>query len=93
MKNIIIGFLSGLSLFLILGATENPRIIDTPPEELIRQLVGIEDKNLIGKYQGFTYKGVYMMNTETGEVYELEPKDKVWIKISPENNWIINPGK
>ncbi|MAV64248.1 MAG: hypothetical protein CMG00_03545 [Candidatus Marinimicrobia bacterium] len=93
MKNIIIGFMTCLSLFIIIGATETPRIIDTPPEELIRQLVGI-DKSSIGKYQGFTdsnnspNKGIYMINTENAHVYKLNFEEKKWQKFTSDKAWI-----
>ena len=38
MKNIVIGFLMGLCTFLMIGAIETPTILNTPPEQLIKQL-------------------------------------------------------
>ena len=48
MKNVIIVLLMGLSLFILIGAIETPSILETQPEVLIRQFMGLE-KTKTGK--------------------------------------------
>ena len=73
MKNILIGFLMATCMLLMIGATEKPSILETPPEELIKQLIGINDSK-IGRYQGFG-DGIsalrYMLDTSTGKLYYI----------------------
>ena len=59
MKNILIGFLIGVCFFLLLGAIETPSILETPPEEIIRQLIGLE-KTKTGMY--FSYDDTKLKN-------------------------------
>ena len=90
MKNILIGFLMATCMFLMIGATEKPSILETPPEELIKQLMGINNSK-IGRYQGFADKDYkYMIDTQTGELYEgtFEKGEITWKRNSPETNWI-----
>ena len=91
MKNILIGFLMATCMFLMIGATEKPSILETPPEELIKQLMGINNSK-IGRYQGFSSTNVrYMIDTRTGELYSLETLGKnksKWVRKSAETDWI-----
>ena len=81
MKNTIIGFLIGVCLFLIIGATtECPKILDTPPEELIMRLVGINDSKL-GKYQS-ACRWDFIVDTTNGQIYEWKIAKKTWITLT-----------
>ena len=104
MKNILIGFLMATCMLLMIGATEKPSILETPPEELIKQLIGINDSK-IGRYQGFGDGLTYMIDTSTGKLYYIKGgvrdnlvKDKnnknilrgvgVWKELTSEADWI-----
>ena len=88
MKNILIGFLMATCMFLMIGATEKPSILETPPEELIKQLIGINNSK-VGKYQiGVNDSEVAMVNTETGVLYLWDNLAYQWNRLSPKAGWI-----
>jgi len=88
MKNILIGFLLATCMFLLIGATEKPSILKTPPEELIKQLIGINNSKP-GKYQiSINTSEVVMVNTETGVLYSWEKEERQWNRLSPKADWI-----
>ena len=91
MKNTIIGFLMAVSLFLLIGAIETPSILETPPEQLIRQLIGLENSKA-GKFQGFSVENEkYLLNTQNGVLYKyLDDKNPVWERVSADKDWILD---
>ena len=89
MKDKAIGFLIGVCMFLLIGTIETPTILETPPEQVIRQLIGL-DNSKASKFQGFAVKSEkYLLNTQNGVLYKcLNDKDSVWERISSSDNWI-----
>ena len=90
MKDRMIGFLMGVCVFLLIGAIETPAILETPPEQVIRQLIRLEDFKG-GKFQGFSggsSDALYLINTETGELYKKGLLKKTWERVSPTEDWI-----
>ena len=91
MKNIIIVFLIGVSSFLLIGARETPSILETPPEELLKHLIGIQEDSSIGKYQAYFDGNDHMMlDTETGVLYYYKKgiDNKNWVRWSRSTDWI-----
>ena len=91
MKNIIIGFLIGVSTLLLIGARETSKILETPPEEMLKHLIGIREDSNIGKYQAYFDKNDHMMiDTETGILYYYKKGlgNKHWVRWSRTTNWI-----
>ena len=83
MKNIIIGFLIAVCLFMLIGATnQTPKILDTPPEELIKQLVGINDTKL-GRYQS-AGRWDFIVDTTNGQIYEWKIAKQKWVTLTKE---------
>ena len=90
MKDRMIGFLMGVCAFFLIGTIETPAILETPPEQVIRQLIGLEDFKG-GKFQGFSggsSDALYLINTETGELYKKGLHKKTWERVSPAEDWI-----
>ena len=89
MKDRAIGFLIGVCMFLLVGAIETPTILETPPEQVIRQLIGL-DNSKPSKFQGFAVKSEkYLLNTQNGVLYKyLNDKNPVWERVSSADNWI-----
>ena len=89
MKNILIGFLMSACLFLLIGAKDNKTsILDTPPEEIIRQLWN-EGKSAQYQITG-TNNQLYMLNSKTGALYEWQKSKGHWKRIGKKKNWIKN---
>ncbi len=87
MKNILIGFLLSTCFFLMLGLTEDKKsILDTPPEELIRQLWN-EGKSSQFQITG-TDNQLYMLNSKTGILYEWRKNKGYWKRLGSKKNWI-----
>ena len=87
MKNILIGFLLSTCFFLMLGLTENKTsILDTPPEELIKQLWN-EGKSSQFQITG-TDNQLYMLNSKTGILYEWRKNKGYWNRLGSKKKWI-----
>tara|TARA_Y100000996_G_scaffold413499_1_gene401875 strand:+ start:3630 stop:3899 length:270 start_codon:yes stop_codon:yes gene_type:complete len=87
MKNILIGFLLSTCFFLMLGLTENKTsILDTPPEELIKQLWN-EGKSSQFQITG-TDNQLYMLNSKTGILYEWRKNKGYWKRLGSKKKWI-----
>ena len=87
MKNILIGFLLSTCFFLMLGLTENKTsILDTPPEELIKQLWN-ECKSSQFQITG-TDNQLYMLNSKTGILYEWRKNKGYWNRLGSKKKWI-----
>tara|TARA_Y100001970_G_scaffold290396_1_gene423991 strand:+ start:983 stop:1255 length:273 start_codon:yes stop_codon:yes gene_type:complete len=87
MKNILIGFLMSACLFLLIGVSDNKTsILETPPEELIRQLWN-EGKSSQYQITG-TDNQLYMLNSKTGVLYEWSKSKGHWKRIGNKKNWI-----
>ena len=87
MKNTLIGFLMSACLFLLIGLTDDKTsILDTPPEEIIKQLWN-EGKS--SQYQiTATDNQLYMLNSKTGLLYEWKKTKGHWKRLGNKKNWI-----
>ena len=86
MKNILVWFLMSTCLFLLIGITDKTSILDTSPEELIRQLWN-EGKSSQYQITG-TDNQLYMLNSKTGKLYEWYKTKGHWKRLGSKKNWI-----
>ena len=85
MKNTIIGFLMATCMFLMIGASEEVESM----EMFVDGQVSVECE--APTYQGFgdgNSNVLYMINTETGELYKKKQLKKHWQRVSPKTDWI-----
>ena len=85
MKNILIGFLMATCIFLMMGLTDEEPV---EMEMFVDGQVSVECE--APKYQGFAAdkNRKYMINTETGVVYQMIKDSDTWERKSPETDWI-----
>ena len=75
-KSMLIGLLSGISIFLLMGAYQ----------------MGSHNYNHgVGQYQAYYSDGLgsMMVNTETGALYKWDDDKGVWRRRADDEDWIL----